>query len=182
MEYSGIHNRNISTAGDSATGDPSSSTCYGGVCMQACSQMVLDRWLLIFGWLFLFVCTFFCVFSFFYMYVFPCLSCLRFSCVFVMVESACQRARRWSWTGGSWYLVGRFFFSCLFLNVFLFVSLPVFMCWLFLLCFVFVLVESEGQPAGRWFWTDCVPWLCLSLAFAWSWDRSFLCVPWRDLY
>ena len=90
MEYSGIHNRNISTAGDSATGDPSSSTCYGGICMPACSQMVLDRWLLIFGWLFLFVCTFFCVFSFFYMYVFPCLSCLRFSCVFVMVPACTQ--------------------------------------------------------------------------------------------
>ena len=30
--------------------------------MPACLQMVLDRWLLIFGCFFLFVCTFFCVF------------------------------------------------------------------------------------------------------------------------
>ena len=72
MEYSGIHNRNISTAGDSATGDPSSSTCYGGICMPACSQMVLDRWLLIFGCFFLFVCTFFVCF-FFLLYVSVCL-------------------------------------------------------------------------------------------------------------
>ena len=71
----------------------------------------------------------FCVFfSLFYMYVFACLFCLRFSCVFVMVESACQRARRWSWTGGSRYLV------CLFVNVFLCVSFLVFMRWLVLAC------------------------------------------------
>ena len=63
MEYSGMQNIYISTAGDSGTGDSSSSTCYGGVCMPACSQMVLDRWLLIFGlflvvWLYVFVCFF----------------------------------------------------------------------------------------------------------------------------
>ena len=79
---------------------------------------------------------FLCVFSLFYMYVFACRSCLRFSCVFVMVESACQRARRLSWTGGSWYLFGCFFFLCLFLNVFLFVSFLVFMCSLFFLGFL----------------------------------------------
>ena len=53
----------MNKAGDSGTGDSSSSTCYDGICMPACSQMVLDRWLLIFGCFFLFVCLYVvCVF------------------------------------------------------------------------------------------------------------------------
>ena len=107
----------------------------------------------------------FCVFfSLFYMYVFACLFCLRFSCVFVMVESACQRARRWSWTGGSWYLVCLFLFLVFVCECF---SFCVFSCVHALACvgLLVLLVESESLFAGRWFWSDCVSWL-----------------PWGDLY
>ena len=140
--------------------------------MQACSQMVLDRWLLIFGWFFLFVCTFFCVFSFFYMYVFACLSCLRFSCVFVMVESACQRVRRWSWTGGSWYLVCLFLFLVFVCECF---SFCVFSCVHALACvgLLVLLVESESLFAGRWFWSDCVSWLPWGDLYSWLNERLF---------
>ena len=65
----------MNKAGVSGTVDSSSSTCYGGICMPACSQMVLDRWVLIFGCFFLFVCTFFVCF-FIILYVCVCLSFL----------------------------------------------------------------------------------------------------------
>ena len=117
----------MNKAGDSGTGDPSSSTCYGGICMPACSQMVLDRWLLIFCWFSLFVCMFF--FVFFLSSICKCLL------VFVMVESPCKLARRWSWTGGSWYLVDSF---CLFVSFFVFFLSSICMCLLVFLVFVFL--------------------------------------------
>ena len=161
MEYSGIHYTYMNKAGVFGTVDSSSSTCYGGICMPACSQMVLDRWLLIFGWLFLFVCTFFCVFSFFYMYVFPCLSCLRFSCVFVMVPACTQMDGPGQVALDIWLVVS---FSRVYFWMFFFLFLFLCLCVGFY-CLCFVLVESEGLLAGRWFWTDCVPWLCLSFGF-----------------
>ena len=57
--------------------------CDGGICMPACSQMVLDRWLLIFIWLFLFLvfvceCFSFCVF--FCVHALACVGLLVFFC------------------------------------------------------------------------------------------------------
>ena len=61
--------------------------CDGGICMPACSQIVLDRWLVIFIWMFLFLvfvseCFSFCFFSCVYVFAF-------LPWVFVLVESEC---------------------------------------------------------------------------------------------
>ena len=125
----------MNKAGVSGTVDSSSSTCYGGVCMPACSQMVLDRWLLIFGlflvvWLYVFVCFF----------LYSICMCLLVFFVFVFLVFL------WWWKLHAsvladgpgqvaldiWFVC--FFFLCLFVNVFLFVSFLVFMRWLVLAC------------------------------------------------
>ena len=105
-------------------------------------------------WLFLFVC----LYVFFVFFLSSICKCLLVFLVFVFLVFLwwCQLVSRWFWTASSSYLVGRFFFSCLFLNVFLFVSLPVFMCWLFLLVFLCwwnlracLLVDDFGQTVFR---------------------------------
>ena len=155
----------INKAGDSATGDPSSSTSYGGICMPACSQMVLDRWLLLFGCFFLFVCTFFV--CFFY----SICMCLLVVLVFVFLVflwwwnlHASVLANGPGQVALDIYLVVSFSCVCLWMFFFLclFLCSCVGLCWL---ACVFLLVESERPLAGRWFWSDCVSWL-----------------PWGDLY
>ena len=145
MEYSGIHNMN--KAGDSGTGDSSSSTCYGGICMPACSQMVLDRWVLIFGCFFLFVCTFFVCF-FIILYVCVCLSFLSSFFLCFCDGGICMPAC-------SQIVLDRWLVIFIWMFLFLvFVSECFSFCFsscvyvlAFLAC-VFVLVESEGLLAG----------------------------------
>ena len=83
------------------------------------------------------------LFTLFYMYVFACLSCLRFSCVFVMVPACKQMV-----LDGKLLIFGWSFLFLVFVSeCFSFCFSSCVYVLAFLAC-VFVLVESEGLLAG----------------------------------